>query len=365
MRYNSPARGRVFPDEFIPVLEQSGLILEVGLWVLREAATQCKKWREFLPELRVSVNFSVLQFEDIHLAEKVVKILNEVGLPTEALTAEITESIELHSSERLINTMRELKSHNISFAIDDFGTGYSNLGYLKQLNVDEIKIDRIFISGIENDTYNHKLISNVIEFAKGNDIRTCCEGVENARELAVLELLLPDVMQGYLFDKPVTADGIERAYINNSTPEYKNRLDFINKIYELKEKLGILRFDPKDILRENGVGLWAMRIIESKNRYELHIDATMEDILAVETDLSPAQCYEYCVSRIKPECKASFEEALSKTIKSGKTVQTEFLWNHPQRGEVTIRFSGKRVTDSDERIVLEGYCRISTDITGA
>ena len=183
LRYNSPNRGRVFPDEFIPLLEQSGLIKEVGLWVLEQAATQCRKWRAYLPQLRVSVNFSALQFEDAHLAEKVIDIIEKSGLDSAALTVEITESIELHNSDRLVNTIKELRSYNINFAIDDFGTGYSNLGYLKQLNVDEIKIDRVFVSGIEKDTYNHKLVSNVIEFAKGNAIRTCCEGVENAREL--------------------------------------------------------------------------------------------------------------------------------------------------------------------------------------
>jgi len=221
LRYNSKTRGRVFPDEFIPILEESRLIKVVGLWVLGQALIQCKKWRESLPELHVSVNFSALQFEDSQLAEKVIEKVNEVGLPGDALTVEITESIELHNSRQLIDNIKYLKHHNINFAIDDFGTGYSNLGYLKQMNVDEIKIDRVFVSGIEKETYNHKLISNVIEFAKVNSIRTCCEGVENIRELAILELLLPDVIQGYLFDKPDTAEKIENTYIKNSSSEFK------------------------------------------------------------------------------------------------------------------------------------------------
>ncbi len=245
LRYNSKTRGRVFPDEFIPILEESRLIKDVGMWVLDKALLQCKKWRESLPSLHISVNFSALQFEDPELCEKVVKRLSDVRLPGEALTVEITESVELGGNERFINTIKKLKQYGINFAIDDFGTGYSNLGYLKKMNVDEIKIDRVFVSGIEKEPYNHNLISNVIEFAKSNDIRTCCEGVENAKELVTLELLLPDIIQGYLFDKPCPPELIEKTYIDSSANEYRERIKLINKIYELKEKMGFDTFGER------------------------------------------------------------------------------------------------------------------------
>lgn len=365
LRYNSKTRGKVFPDEFIPVLEQSRLIHDVGLWVLREAAMQCRKWRETLPDLHISVNFSALQFEDVHLSEKVIKTIKQAGLDSQALTIEITESMELHSSDRLIHTMKKLRAYNINFAIDDFGTGYSNLGYLKQLNVDEIKIDRVFVSGIEKDTYNHKLISNVIEFAKGNDIRTCCEGVESTRELAILELLLPDVIQGYLFDKPNTAQNIEKTYIDSQTPEYQQRLSFIQKIYEFKEKMGVVHFDPKDILRENGVGLWVMRIKEADKHYEFHVDAIMEQVMAVDVKYTPAECYDYWSSKIHPDYIDEVHDSLNKMIRTEKAVQIEFPWMHPNLGNVMVRMSGKRVNNSDGMTVLEGYCRIITDVAGA
>lgn len=365
LRYNSKTRGKVFPDEFIPVLEQSRLIHDVGLWVLREAAMQCRKWREALPDLHISVNFSALQFEDVHLSEKVIKTIKQAGLDSQALTIEITESMELHNSDRLIHTMKKLRAYNINFAIDDFGTGYSNLGYLKQLNVDEIKIDRVFVSGIEKDTYNHKLISNVIEFAKGNDIRTCCEGVESTRELAILELLLPDVIQGYLFDKPNTAQNIEKTYIDSQTPEYQQRLSFIQKIYEFKEKMGVVHFDPKDILRENGVGLWVMRIKEADKHYEFHVDAIMEQVMAVDVKYTPAECYDYWSSKIHPDYVDEVQDSLNKMIRTEKAVQIEFPWMHPNLGNVMVRMSGKRVNNSDGMTVLEGYCRIITDVAGA
>lgn len=365
LRYNSPTRGRVFPDEFIPILEQSRLIKSVGLWVLRQALVQCKKWRQTLPNLRVSVNFSALQFEDERLAEKVIEEIQKAGLSGEALTVEITESMELHSSERLLSTIKQLKDYHVNFAIDDFGTGYSNLGYLKQLNIDEIKIDRVFVSGIEKDTYNHKLISNVIEFAKGNAIRTCCEGVEKPEELVTLEVLLPDIIQGYLFDKPNTADAIETAYIDLSSPEYQQRADFVSKLHEFKKKQGIIHFDPKGILRENGIGLWMMCIYPEEGRYELHIDKTMEQVIGIGIAHTPQECYDYWNSRIHPEYTTDVQDCIRAMIHDGKAVQIEFPWLHPTWGDVMVRFSGRRTKDMGEAVVLEGYCRIITDVTGA
>lgn len=365
LRYNSKTRGKVFPDEFIPVLEQSRLIKDVGMWVLEQALLQCKEWRKRIPNLHVSVNFSALQFEDNYLAENVVEKIKEVGLTGDALTVEMTESVEIHNSEQILNAIKYLKVYNINFAIDDFGTGYSNLGYLKQMNVDEIKIDRVFVSGIEKDTYNHKLISNVIEFAKGNSIRTCCEGVESTRELVTLELLLPDILQGYLFDKPNTAEIIEKTYINSDSKEFIQRTEFINKIYELKEKMGVIHFNPKDILRENGVGLWMMRMNKSEKHYELHVDETMERLMAVDMKYTPRECYDYWSTNIHPSYAGYVEENIETMICGEKAVQIEFAWIHPQHGEVMVRFSGKRVNDSDGMIVLEGYYRMITDVIGA
>ena len=364
LRYNSPARGRVFPDEFIPVLEQSGLIKIVGMWVLREALRQCKLWRRTIPQFRVSVNFSALQFEDPHIAEKIIAEIIDADLTGDALTVEVTESIELKSSQSIISAITQLKEYNVNFAIDDFGTGYSNLGYLKQLNVDEIKIDRVFISGIEKDAYNHKLISNVIEFAKGNAIRTCCEGVEKAEELVALEFLFPDIIQGYLFDKPNTADAIERAYIDSASEEYKQRLEFVNKLHEYKEKLGVVHFDPKLILRENEVGLWMM-CVYPEDHYDLHIDETMENIIGIGSGHTAKECYDYWTARIHPDHRESVQDCIRAMADSDKAMQIEFPWIHPKLGQVTVRLSGTRVRENGDIVVLEGYYRMLADESDA
>lgn len=365
LRYNSPTRGTVYPNEFIPILEQSRLIKQVGLWVLRQALNQCRQWREHLPDLRVSVNFSALQFEDIFLAEKVARILAETGLPGQALTVEITESIELHDSHVLVETLRQLKSYHVNFSADDFGTGYSNLAYLKELDINEIKIDRSFVTGIQKDTYNHNLVSNVICFARDNGILTCCEGVETPHELITLELLQPDLFQGYLFDRPVSAEEIEKAYIDAQSPTYQRRKEFIDKINAYKDEMGIVHFDPKDILRENGVGLWLMRVNQRRDRRELHVDETMERLLAFAESYTPRERYVQWFAGIHPDYQSLVENALQKMLQGHGAVQIEFPWQHPRLGEVMVRFSGKQVQNADAMAVLEGYYRITTDITGA
>ena len=359
LRYTSQSRGRVFPDEFIPILEQSGLIDDVGMWVLEQALTQCKEWRKSLPDLHVSVNFSALQFKDFEIEEKIVNKLKKVGIPGEALTVEITESVELHKNEVFHNQMKHLKGYGVHFSIDDFGTGYSNLGYLKNMNVDEIKIDRVFVSGIEKDTYNHKLISNIIEFAKGNAMDVCCEGVESTREMAVLETLNPDLIQGYLFDKPTDAKSIEKAYIDCESDEYQARVQFVDKIHEIREQMGLIHFDAKDILRKTEVGLWIIRMNEGEGRCEMHVDETMRQILDSSPKYTPQECYEHWHSHIAQDYVEYVQKNVKLMIEGNAIVQLEYPWNHPQLGRVMVRCSGKRVEDMDGMVVLEGYIGLS------
>jgi EAL domain-containing protein (putative c-di-GMP-specific phosphodiesterase class I) len=236
LRYESPTRGRVFPDEFIPILEQSGLIDPVGMWVLNTALAQCKMWRENIPDLQLSVNFSSVQFHDPRLGEKIIDALRAVDLPGEALTIELTESVQLNQNRQYYNHIKYIRSYGVRFSIDDFGTGYSSLGYLKQLDVNEIKIDRSFVSEIEKNTYNYRLISNIIEFANINFIHACCEGVETARELSILEQLQVNFFQGYLFDKPCTCEEFEGKYIHTTSELYQARMRATESIRRLRKE---------------------------------------------------------------------------------------------------------------------------------
>lgn len=365
LRYQSKKKGRVFPDEFIPILEQSGLIDAVGMWVLKQALTQCKIWREHIPSLHVAVNFSSVQFDDRRLGEKIVDMLKAVQLPGNALTVELTESVQLNANKHYYDLIKYIKSYGVRFSIDDFGTGYSNLGYLKQLDVSEIKIDRSFVSEIEKNTYNYRLISTVIEFAKTNAIYVFCEGIETTKELSALETLRADFFQGFLFDKPCTADEITEKYICTSSDLYKARLATIDEIYRFREQFGTIHFDPKNILRANDIGLWILRINETTNQCELYTDDVMERILGLTEKLTPGACYEYWYSHISPQDKKYVDDAVNLMKYGGKAVQLGYRWMHPTIGEVTVRSSGVRTPDAGTKIVLEGYHRILTGVAGA
>ncbi len=178
LRYHSPTRGAVSPQEFIPVLEQTGMICPVGLWVLETALEQCRVWRETLPELHISVNMSYVQLSQKDISTQVLELLEKSGLPGDALTLEVTESMQLQDYPSFNRLFYQWKQAGIEISVDDFGTGYSSLGYLKNLDIDEIKIDRCFVSGIQHSAYNYRLLNNMVELARTAQIRVCCEGVE-------------------------------------------------------------------------------------------------------------------------------------------------------------------------------------------
>jgi len=358
LRYNSKERGRVFPDEFIPVLEHSGLIDPVGQWVLEQALAQCRVWREKIPDLRVAVNFSLRQFEDGRLGEKIVAALEKTRLPGSALTVELTESLQLNVNPHFVNLIRFIKSYGVQFSIDDFGTGYSNLAYLKDLDVDEIKIDRSFVSNIEKDTYNYRLICNILEFASANSIHTCCEGVETSKELSILEQLQPDIFQGYLFEPPCTALEIECKYLRETAEEYKERLAAMAELCRYVEKYGAIHFNPENILRENRIGLWTLRIDREENRFELHANDVMAQALGLSEKLSPTECYDYWKNRICSYHAKMVSDDIYTMIKVNRAVETEYAWEHPSMGVVRVRSSGIRVQDIGGMVVLEGYHRI-------
>lgn len=227
LRFTSPRRGTVSPVEFVPILERSGLIVPVGLWVLRTALAQCRVWRQELPAFRVSVNMSYVQLRRPEIQAEVLSALHESGLPGDALAIEVTEGIELQEYTCLNTIFSAWKKDGVEVSVDDFGTGYSSLSWLKRLAIDEIKIDRCFVSGIQYSAYNLRLLSNIIEVAKSGFLRVCCEGVETAEELAVLEPLQPSLYQGFFFSTPLPPEdfapkGLERRFQNQCRQEHNS-----------------------------------------------------------------------------------------------------------------------------------------------
>lgn len=236
LRFHSDTLGEVYPDEFIPLLEQSKMIMDVGLWVLENALKQCGQWRKWLPDFHMNVNFSVVQLDQEDISHKVLDILEKTKMPGESLTIELTENIQLHSVQYLKEIFRIWRDAGIDLSIDDFGTGYASMGYLKELNVAEIKIAKLFVEEISEDTYNYRLLHNMIDFARNNNIRIICEGVEEVRELVVLEQLAPTLIQGYLFAKPCGDEDFEGRFLRESSPEYHAYCEHLQKLYQYRDK---------------------------------------------------------------------------------------------------------------------------------
>ena len=223
LRFHSPRRGPVMPGEFIPVLEETRLICPVGLWLLRTALEQCRQWRLSVPDFSICVNMSYTQLCRPEIAEQVLETLRASGLPGSALIVEVTEDKQLVDYPTINEIFHQWKLAGIQISVDDFGTGYSSLSRLQAMEVDEIKIDRCFVSGIQRSAYNYRLLSNVLELADSNQIRVCCEGVETEEELAVLEELHPQLLQGFLFSRPLSPEAFGELYFNSGSDAFRQR----------------------------------------------------------------------------------------------------------------------------------------------
>jgi diguanylate cyclase (GGDEF)-like protein len=211
VRWMHPERGLVGPGEFIPVAEESGLIVPLGEWVLRAACAQIKAWREAgLSVPRISVNVSGEQFRAQQLSRTVAAALAGSGVDPRHLALELTESAIMDDAPSNVRTLHELKDLGLMLSIDDFGTGYSSLSYLKRFPLDELKIDRSFVSGVDTDPDNHAIVAAIIAMAHGLGLTVVGEGVETEEQLAVLKLRGCDECQGFLFSKPIPADAFTR-----------------------------------------------------------------------------------------------------------------------------------------------------------
>lgn len=210
LRWQPPGGAPISPAEFIPVLEETGLIVPVGEWVLRTACKQNLKWQEAgYPPIRVAVNLSAVQFRQIELAPTVQRVLNETGLDQRYLELEITENIAMHNEEAVIETLAQLRRMGISLAIDDFGTGYSSLSYLRRFPVHKLKIDRSFVKDITETETDSPIVKAIISLARNLGLDVIGEGVETKRQADFLRSCGCTEMQGFLFSRPLTASQIE------------------------------------------------------------------------------------------------------------------------------------------------------------
>lgn len=209
IRWIHPKRGLVNPDEFISLAEETGLIINMDHWVMREACRQTLEWEKRYGPLTISVNLSAKQFAQPNLVERILENLAATGLNPEYLKLEITESALMDNTDKAADIIASLKSHKIKLGLDDFGTGYSSLSYLHRFPVDTLKIDRSFISRMEQTTENAAIIKTIVALARNMDFQTVAEGIETDSQLACLKELDCRFGQGYYFSKPLTPEEAE------------------------------------------------------------------------------------------------------------------------------------------------------------
>jgi EAL domain-containing protein (putative c-di-GMP-specific phosphodiesterase class I) len=218
LRWQHPELGLVAPVEFISLLEETGLILPVGDWVLMEACRQGQLWVNAGNPVRVAVNLSVRQFMQSDLAGKVERALMESGLPAELLELELTESIFMENVEHNVDTLRRIKALGVSIAIDDFGTGASSLTYLKHFPIDTLKICQSFVLNVPTNPEDAAIASAVIGLAQNMSLVSVAEGVETAEQLDFLRERRCDHIQGFLFSKPMPASELTQVLADGHIP---------------------------------------------------------------------------------------------------------------------------------------------------
>jgi diguanylate cyclase (GGDEF)-like protein len=212
VRWDHPERGRIAPGEFIPLAEETGLIVPISTWVIRQACAQLRVWQERHPRptpLFCTVNVSVRHFSQPDLVDQVTAIVGETGIDPSTLKLEITESVIVDNDDLAREVLVQLRALGVQVYLDDFGTGYSSLGYLHRLPLDAIKIDRSFVGQMEADDRSYQLVRTVRLLAQNVGLSVVAEGVETSEQLRAIRGLGCEFAQGFLFSKPVSVDEVD------------------------------------------------------------------------------------------------------------------------------------------------------------
>lgn len=210
LRWQHPQYGNIAPAQFIPIAEESNLIIPLGEWTLASVCAQVKQWQSLgLPLLPVAVNLSAKQFKQANLSRRIISIIESCQFDPMFLELEITENLVIQDIEMTIHHLNQLRELGISISVDDFGTGYSSLMYLQQLPLNTLKIDQCFVRNIDHNPANMAIVQAIIQMARSLNLSTIAEGVETSRELMVLKKLHCDSMQGYLYSQPISHKDFE------------------------------------------------------------------------------------------------------------------------------------------------------------
>lgn len=207
VRWNHPDRGQILPSLFIPIAEESGLVIDLGKWVIQQAFRQVRIWqKQGIENLRIAINISALQFQQSGFPNLVKTLLVENEVEPKLVEFELTESALMHNMDNVLKTLEDLKSLGLQLAVDDFGTGYSSLNYLRRFPIDRLKIDQSFVKNIHKMPVNRSIARTIIALANSLTLKTIAEGIEASHEKSELKRMGCEEGQGYLFAKPMPAD---------------------------------------------------------------------------------------------------------------------------------------------------------------
>ena len=213
IRWHSKKFGFMSPGQFIPMLEETGLIIPLGRWITRTAIQQCVKWQKVVPGFRMNVNLSFVQIKKSNALQDILFLIDTLNVDKSVLMIEVTESGEIESGVAA-RVLRSFKDESIPLAIDDFGTGYSNLRYVKDMTFDLVKIDQSFIRNITRSKYDYLVVKQFTELAHSLNLTVCYEGVETEEDFKCVLGLKPDYIQGYYFSRPVPAEEFEQKCLD-------------------------------------------------------------------------------------------------------------------------------------------------------
>ncbi|SFL54903.1 diguanylate cyclase (GGDEF) domain-containing protein [Paenibacillus sp. 1_12] len=217
LRWNHPTLGSVSPAEFIPIAEETGVIMEIDKWVLKEVCVQFDRWRSASFAVpAIAVNLSARQFLAPDLAASIRDIVSETCCSPQQIVIEITESSSIHDMESVLQILHEIKSYGFQIAIDDFGKGYSALGYMKKFPIDILKIDKSFVQELTSDSKSLVITKAIIDMSHGMNLRVIAEGVETLEQMECLRRMNCDLVQGFVIDPPMPPEQLETRYLQTS-----------------------------------------------------------------------------------------------------------------------------------------------------
>jgi len=215
-RWTSKTYGFMSPVEFIPLLEESSLIIPLGRWIMQTAVKQCKDWKNYIPDFKMNINLSFVQLIKSDIVKDALECIDANDIPHDNIVFELTESGELESSQATKNVLKSFMEKNIELAIDDFGTGYSNFRYMKDMMFAMVKIDRLFIKNIQHSEYDYRIVKHITDMAHSLNLKVCYEGVETQKELDIVKSLNPDCIQGFFYGRPVNPFKFEQKHLKAS-----------------------------------------------------------------------------------------------------------------------------------------------------